>query len=248
MSRKKTVLPDNVAEIGKDHNKSEYRREQAYKKLGISPDDVVKVPKISHILKKIKGGNTEAVELLRHSQDTKALEFFKVYEDIPSYLAELLPIEAFCFAAGVDSRDICKIIFNEALDQSNQAARMLTAANLEDLVQVSIDTGKAPLGIKDRENLQKAIGFLPIPDGMKINIHNNNSATATASAQSSAAVATLPPAEETIRRMSTRFNERFIGSEKPQAALPEGEQEEIFIPPIRRECVPVMREGESEED
>ena len=244
---RKSDLPDNVAEIGAEHSKSEFRREHAYKKLGISPDDVAKVPKISHVLKKIKGGNAEAVELLRHSKAQEAIDFFKVYEDIPAYLAALLPIEAFCFAAGVDTRTICQLIFNEALDQSNQAARMLTAINLEDLVQTSIDVGKAPLGIKDRENLQKAIGFLPIPDGMKINITNNNSATATASAQA-AASATLPPAEDTIRRMSTRFNQRFMGSESPQAALPEAQEEEIIIPPIRRECVPVMREGELEED
>ncbi len=248
MSRRKSDLPDNVAEIGAEHNKPEFRREQAYKKLGISPDDISKVPKISHVLKKIKGGNTEAVELLRHSKAQEAIDFFKVYEDIPAYLAALLPIEAFCFAAGVDTRVICQLIFNEALDQSNQAARMLTAASLEDLVQTSIDVGKQPLGQKDRENLQKAAGFLPIPDGMKINILNQNSSTATASAQAAAASATLPPAEDTIRRMSTRFNQRFMGSDSPQAALPEAQEEEIVIPPIRRECVPVMREGESKED
>lgn len=248
MGRKgKSALPDNVAEIGKEHSTSEFRREEAYKRLGISPDDVAKVPKISHILKKIKGGNPEAIELLRHSQDKDAKEFFRVYEDLPSYLSALLPIEAFCFAAGVDTRAICKLIFNEALDQSNQAARMLTAASLEDLVQVSIDVGKAPLGIKDRENLQKAIGFLPIPDGMKINIHNSNSATATASAQA-AAVASLPPAEDTIRRMSSRFNRRFIGSDSPMVALPEAQTEEIDMPPIRRELVPIEREEESDED
>lgn len=242
--KRKSELPDNVAEIGAEHNKSDFRREQAYKKLGISPDDINRVPKISHVLKKIKGGNVEAVELLRHSKAQEALDFFKVYEDIPAYLAALLPIEAFCFAAGVDTRVICQLIFNEALDQSNQAARMLAAANLEDLVQVSIDVGKLPLGIEDRKNMLKATKFLE--DGPKINI--NNSATATASAQAAAVSATLPPAEDTIRRMSARFNKRFIGSESPQSTLPEGESEEIIIPPSRREYAPVMREGESEED
>lgn len=243
MNRKKSVLPDNVAEIGKEHSTSEFRREEAYKRLGISPDDVAKVPKISHILKKIKGGNPEAIELLRHSQDKDAKEFFRVYEDLPSYLSALLPIEAFCFAAGVDTRAICKLIFNEALDQSNQAARMLTAANLEDLVQTAIDVGKQPLGQKDRDNLLRIADLLK--DGTKVSV--NTSVTATASAQA-AAVASLPPAEDTIRRMSSRFNRRFIGSDSPMVALPEAQTEEIDMPPIRREMVPVLRAEESDED
>ena len=243
---RKSALPDNFDEISEERSKSEYRIEAAYEKLGCTAEDVATVPKISHILKKIKGGVREAIEFLRHSTADEARQFFKTYEDLPKYLADTLPIEAFCFAAGVDTRTICKLIFDQALEQSNQAARMLTAVNLEDLVQASIDVGKQPLGQKDRENLQKAAGFLPIPDGMKINILNQNSANATSSAQA-AAVATLPPAESTIRRMSDRFTERFIGTAQP-AALPEVQEQVDFIPSSNLEPAYIEREEESDED
>lgn len=247
MSRnKKSALPPDFDQIAEEYSRSDARRDQAFERLGVKPDDVNKVPKISHILKKIKGGNEEAVELLRHSKADEAGEFFKVYEDLPVYLAKVLPIEAFCVAAGVDSRTICKLIFDQAMEQSNQAARMLVAANLEDLVQASINTGMEPLGIKDRENMQKAAFFLPMPEGMKINIQT--SANATAAAQSSStAVATLPPAEDTIRRLSNRFNNRFMGTETP--ALPKNIEPAVeFIPAVERETVSVEREEDEDED
>lgn len=248
------MKPEAVISIENSGNENP-RRNMAWQRLGVSEEDIAKIPKISHIISKLKGGRPQAIDFLRHSEAEEAKEFFTVYESIPQYLSELLPVEAFCFAARIDSRVICTLIFEQAQNQTQQAARMMTAANLEEIVEAGIGVAKTPEGVKDRENLLKATSFLPVPESMRISINASASASAAATAKA-AAIATLPPAEDTIKRMSNRFTERFIGTESgTRPALAEGRENELnnLRPPNPREMEAIenreiMEEGEETEE
>lgn len=161
---------------------------------------------------------------------------------LPHVYARLLPIEAFCLAAGVSPLRVLELLVATIVRQGAQSATIIAAVSHPRVVQKTVEMALTDDGIEDRTTLHKATGFLPTPKGAQTTVNVSANARANSTAQ---AAAVAPPPEQTIRRLSDRFNEARLAPAQPVAALSEAISE---APPIDAAAVPAApaeRFGES---
>jgi len=93
-------------------------------------------------------------------------------------------------------------------------AQIVAALALPSVVERSIETALTDDGIADRKMLFQHSGFVPTPKGSETNIAITQNAQANATSRS---VVAAPSPENTIRRLTERFNE-IRGLPRPPAA------------------------------
>jgi hypothetical protein len=103
-----------------DTGQTAYKRQLAYRHLGINPKDVQYLPFVARQLRRIarrinhtanRGEPSDpsdlssqpvrALDYLRSSDDPEAQKVVNAYFSVPESYRRLLPLEAFCHAAGV---------------------------------------------------------------------------------------------------------------------------------------------------
>jgi len=150
---------------------------------------------------------------LQSSDAPDASKILVPYLQIPKSLRALLPIEAYCVAAGISPMRALEIIMGAAVRIGAQASTIIAAVNHPRVVEKTVEMALTDDGFSDRMVLHKAAGFVPMPKGNQTTIQLTQNASATAAAQSVAA----PPPEATIRRIANRFND----ARGERAAIPE---------------------------
>jgi hypothetical protein len=141
---------------------------------------------------------------LSSSDHADAKKVLLTYHGIQVSLRKVLPIEAFCVAAGVSPLTILGILTGEIVRMGAQASTIIAAVNHPRVVQKSVEMALTDDGLADRTLLAKATGFLPTPKGSQTQINIAANANATAAPQ---IAVVAPPPEATIRRAVDRFND-----------------------------------------
>lgn len=232
---------------GKHQKTAAQRRREAYEILEVKEKDVETAPKIGHLLAGIGGfqlvkgedpksdpggfgmvrepdsfsprgiaaDRARILEYLAGSEEPEARKILEYYKRLPGYVAKLLPIEAFCVAAGVSTKKAFGLIAQETIDQSGKAGALLARAAHPQVVQATIEQALTPAGVQDRKFLHQSQGFLPLPKTQVLNVYGN---AAIDQRRQTANVAVLPPVEDSIRRLSDRFNDVMMAP--AIAALP----------------------------
>jgi hypothetical protein len=182
----------------------------AYALLGVKPNDVLQSPQIRPLLKKLKGGWPQALIYLRYSDGAPARTFLRRYDNIlyPEWVRRAVPVEAFCVAAKVSPIDLWEDIVAAYRRVNQQLASIAAAESHPDVVAAVIERANEGSD-KATTHLLKHMQFLPQAKGAQVSVVTNVQATAQA-----AATLPAPPPEETIRRMTQRFN-----TEKPAQVL-----------------------------
>lgn len=182
------------------------RRVHGYALLRVAPNDVAAVPRITSLVAKLRGGQSAAIAYLRSSESAIARAFLAHYDNLllPDWVHSALPIEAFCVAAHVSPTLLWKEIVAQYRTVNAELASIAVSESHPDLVDRMIEWAKGPDGDKDRLHLLRHMAFLPQPKGAQVSATFNVSANSAATAQAAALPA--PPAEDTIRRLSDRFN------------------------------------------
>jgi hypothetical protein len=172
---------------------------------------------------------------LQSCDSPDASKILVAYLSIAKTLRKLLPIEAFCVAAGVSPLRALELITGAIVRLGANASTIIAAVNHPRVVEKTVEMALTDGGIEDRNTLHKAVGFLPQPKGSTTNIQLNANATSTA--QSASAVP-APPPEQTIRRMVNRFNDtRQLPADTGSVRIPDvmphtdAVEAELIIPP-----------------
>ena len=84
-----------------------------------------------------------------------------VYLSVPESYRRLLPVEAFCLAAGVSPWRVLEGITVVAVRQGAQASAILAAVVHPSVVEKTVERALQDDGTKERMMLHKAVGFLP---------------------------------------------------------------------------------------
>jgi len=210
--------------------------------LAIDPNTIHTLPPISSQLAMI-GRKLKKRKLpispyyyLKCSPGESARRIVALYYSLPKNQREILPIEGYCLAVGVNPTDILETIVKAIASVSRQASAAIAAANHPAVVEKTVEMALTDEGIEDRTTLHKAVGFLPTPKGSQITV--NASANAASTAQAAALPA--PPPEATIKRLIDRFNDA--------RALGPASTTNIIDSLPRPESIPVMVEVDSDED
>lgn len=178
------------------------RRAQAYERLGVNPDHVRNAPQISPILKKSKISTAQAAEYLRGAEDSEARRWLAKYDELSKREAAILPFEAFCLAAGLSPKKMFQVLCGAVFEQSANAGQLIRAAAHPAVVEQVIKTAKTALGTAEKKMLLQASGMLPVGSktvvfGPQTNIAGDQNNQTN--------VAVLPPVEDRIRRVQSRF-------------------------------------------
>lgn len=139
------------------------RNAEALKRLGLDKDSLDGVPIITPILKESEGGIPEVIECLRGSSDPIAQSFVAKYDTVAkSDLANgRIRIEHVAVAAEIDTPDLLAIATKAIFTAKKTTSALKLASAHPKLVAKSIQMGLQDKGVRDREMMHSAIGFLP---------------------------------------------------------------------------------------
>ena len=194
-------------------------REQALILLDVTEDQVDACPKIGHLFKGI-GGKDRVLEFLEGSEEPDARLLLAQAKKLTTHQLDAAPFEALCLAAGLTTKRAFGLVAEEATTQSAAASMLVAKAARADVVKATVDSALTPFGVKDREMLHKAEGFVPVPKTQTTFVRGDQVVDARVQTQ----VTVLPALEATMRKLGDRFMEM---TEAQVKALPPVEVEEV---------------------
>ena len=151
---------------------TQYRRELAWRALGINSADVQRIPYFETQLRKIariahvadgyspSRAPAPALALLEASAEPEAIKVRKAYLSIPPSYRRLLPPEAFCHAAGVSPWAVLDAITVATVRRGAMASAIVAAVNQPRVVQKTIDIALTDEGVRERIAFHKASGWI----------------------------------------------------------------------------------------
>lgn len=186
--------------------------------LEVSPEKLAGVARIEHLFKSI-GGKKNVMEYLAGSEEPEARAIISLAAKLNQHQAKAVPFEAYCIAANVTTKKMFGVIAQEVAEQSSLAMTLLSKARRTEVVGAAIDAALLPLGSADRKLVLQAEGYAPVPKTNVTNIHGNiDNRTQTAN------VAVLPPIEDSVRRLSDRFNTMVMPAMLSAAEIPDDDE------------------------
>jgi hypothetical protein len=157
-------------EARKGEAQTAYKRQLAYAHLGIDPTDVQCIPflrtELRRIARLIRGAAGDSppsspLDCLQSTDDPEARKVLAAYLSVPASYRKLLPVEAFCCAAGVSPSRILEAITVVAVRQGAASSAIIAAIALPRVVQKTVEMALQDDGTKERMILHRAVGFLP---------------------------------------------------------------------------------------
>lgn len=188
--------------------------EAGYESLGISPNDVERLPQVTPQFKAIlphicelAGDPPDLMLILSLSEDPDAIKFRDAYERTPHESRGLLPIEAYCAGAGISPSRVLDITVSVCMRFGVQSSALIAAMASPSVVRATIYNAVSYPGAEgfgDRMAIHKATGFVPSPKGNSTTVNVQQNAHGGSQPQQ---FVTAPSPENTIRRLAEKFNE-----------------------------------------
>jgi len=158
MNEDQMLRPKHVKADGQ----TAYKRQLAYRHLGITPKDVQCIPFLAIQLRRIaRVAGARPLDSLQSSDDPDARNVYSVYLSVPESYRKLIPVEAFCFAAGVSPWRILELITAGAVRQGAQASAIIASILHPSVVVKTVEKALQDDGTQERMMLHKAVGFSP---------------------------------------------------------------------------------------
>jgi hypothetical protein len=158
-----TETPRTKPPVCRHEGQTDYRRALGYRRLGVDPKSLQRVPFFATQLKSIARAveATRAFDLLLGSEDPDARKVSDAYRSVPASYRRLLAPEAFCLAASVAPNRVLEIVTVIAMRQTGQVSTIVGALALPRVVAKTIKRALQDDGTRERAMLLKAMGFLP---------------------------------------------------------------------------------------
>lgn len=147
------------------------RKDAALRRLGITKDEIELAPYITDILKNSFKTVKAAIQAIRFSNETTAIEFLAVYDALPAGDRDYIPIEAVCLKASVSPSALLGATFLACKTMRGQESALIAVNAHPAVLKSTIRFANLPGGEKDRKMLHEAVGFLPTPKGGSINVN-----------------------------------------------------------------------------
>ena len=158
----------------------------ALRRLGVTKKELDRAPQISDMLARAYGRQTSEGDILpgnpkcaiddsRLSSDPVAGKFLEVYDRIPKSDVDRISIEAICIKAQVSPQEFLGHVFLMRQSLAKAESSLVAINAFPSVVQKMVESASilGPNGVQDRRTLAQhpAIGFLPSPKGMIMNVN-----------------------------------------------------------------------------
>ena len=183
----------------------------ALRKLGIPAKSLLAVPQITPLLTDIMAGlkkrglPTDPYHYLDASSDLEARGLMAVYKQSWKQVRDVLPLEAFCVAAGVDPNRILDSLVRVIERVKSLKSAVNLSVSQPEIVETNIAAAMdIENGYPDRRLHMQVSGLMPMPKGARTVVNVQTSANATAVPVQ--AVIAAPSPEQIVRRLSERLH------------------------------------------
>lgn len=147
---------------------SRNRKTDALRRLGLEVGERIGVPKITHILKSAEGGIPQVLEALRGSEEEIAQRFVQKFDGLSESDRGFVSIEDVATACCIDTPTLLGVATKALFSQQQQVSAVIAATAHPLVVQKTVQNALQDKGVRDREMLHTAVGFLPTPKGATI--------------------------------------------------------------------------------
>ena len=138
------------------------RAEEARKRLGITPEQMRRVPRIAPILECVEGGVESVIEALRFSQeDESARAFLQKYDSVPPADLEYLSVDEIRVASGADPKRLLTLALDWLVKISLMKANIEVSSNLPGITKAMVKSALTDKGARDRRLFFQITGILP---------------------------------------------------------------------------------------
>ena len=183
----------------------------ALRKLGLKPKSLLSVPQITPLLTDIMAGlkkrglPTDPYHYLDASSDLEARGLMAVYKQSWKQVRDVLPLEAFCVAAGVDPNRILDSLVRVIERVKSLKSAVNLSVSQPEIVETNIAAAMdIENGYPDRRLHMQVSGLMPMPKGARTVVNVQTSASATSAPVQ--AVIAAPSPEQIVRRLSERLH------------------------------------------
>jgi hypothetical protein len=205
-------MPRSAARLPRKTKSGSIR--EAFDLLGIHEADVCIVPQITPLLKKANVLERVWDYLETSGDETARILIAQKYKLKTKTQRNLVPFEAYCVSAKLDTKKVLGLIFAEVYSQNEQAAGLMAAEAQPSIVQATINAAIQPGGSRERDMMHKHSNFVPVPKTSITVVHGGKNVIGGGQ-QTNQSLAVLPPIEKTVRDISDRFNERLLSAAPP---------------------------------
>lgn len=149
-------------------NREGVELEEALKALGIDLNKVMLAPKFTDLLMQSRDGLPGVLEAMRYSRSDVILKFLALYDSQPDKLKAIIPWEAWCIKAELSIPHILGEVILALREHSANAVRIMAITYHPNTVWTRIQQAQTPLGHRERQALDIALGMVPTPRGPTI--------------------------------------------------------------------------------
>ena len=143
-------------------NDSQLRAQEARNRLGITPEQMRRVPRIAPILECVEGGVESVIEALRFSQeDESARAFLQKYDSVPPADLEYLSVDEIRVASGADPKRLLTLALDWLVKISLMKANIQLSSALPGITEAMVKSALTDKGTRDRRLLFQIAGILP---------------------------------------------------------------------------------------
>jgi hypothetical protein len=151
---------------------AERRVEAALVKLGVDPAEVKpRIGLLSDVLNDAREGVAGVIRAMRMSGDPMIVAFLKQYDGVSEVDRKRLPIEAYAIAAKLDLTRLLGAIMLALREQSANKVKMIALTAHPHVTRASVKYALKENGVRDRQMVHQALGFLAPPQGQTINVN-----------------------------------------------------------------------------
>ena len=129
-------------------------------RIGVSLAEYQAAPKISPILREIRGGKSKALRAMRFSASPLIKSFLEKYDSIPPRDRERLSIEAIALAAKIEIPHLWGEIMLAMREHSVSAVKVIAVAAHADVMKKRVEFAQLPGGYRDRDKLDEMLGAI----------------------------------------------------------------------------------------
>lgn len=136
--------------------------------LDVDRQALAQAPQFTKVLEVAKGGLPVVLEAMRLSTHPTICLFVEKYDSLSEHYRKILPWEAIAIMAGVDIPKLLGATILALREHGANMVKVIAITNHPDTVLARVRQAKKPSGVRDRNALDTALGFLPRPKNTNI--------------------------------------------------------------------------------
>lgn len=169
---------DLVRENGMKTNAAAQKRKEqtriALIALGVDRQKLEREAHLSEILsERSLGGLPVVLDAMRLSADPVIVRFIERYDQMNKSFKAIVPWEAVAQLAGLNVRELLGAIIVALRERSTIEVKIAALTSYPAVTQATVQSAMilGPDGVRDRQMVHQALGFLPTPKGQTINLN-----------------------------------------------------------------------------